>query len=96
MADNMCEELHDAKKRIKFALSYKAEYPDIAKRNYEIAQQELVHAEKDHASAVELITAYRKEHGEPPDYMMEIWNKEHDHYMEKYAHIKYLIDMFTK
>ena len=59
--EDMLDELHDAKHRIKNAYAYKSEYPDIAKREYEIAVQELAHAEKDHASAVELINKYAKE-----------------------------------
>lgn len=93
---SMDEELHDAKKRIKAAMEYKLDHPEIAKREYEIAIQELSHAEKDHTSAMELITAHKKAKGDAPDYMQEMWNKEHDHYIEKYAHIKYMIDMFAK
>jgi hypothetical protein len=96
ITDDMLEELHDGKHRIKEALNYKSEYPDIARREYEIAAQELTHAEKDHTSALELITEYRKEKGEPPEYMLTFWHERHDHYMEKYAKLKYLIDMFTK
>ena len=94
--EDMLEELHDAKHRIKNAYNYKAEYPEIAKREYEIAVQELSHAEKDHASAVELVEKYRKEKGDPPEYMREIWEEKHEKYIEKHAHVKCMIDMYTK
>lgn len=94
--DDMLEELHDAKHRIKNAYNYKSEYPEIAKREYEIAVQELAHAEKDHASAVELVNKYAKEKGDPPEFMMEIWNEKHEHYIDKHARVKCMIDTYAK
>ena len=94
--DDMCDELHDAKHRIKRAYKMKVEHPELAKREYEIAVQELQHADKDHLSATELIAAYKKEKGETPVYMMEMWNDKHDKYIEKYAIIKNMIDLYNK
>lgn len=96
IVDDMLDELHDAKHRIKNAYNYKSEYPDIAKREYEIAVQELAHAEKDHASAVELVNKYAKEKGEPPEYMAAIWEEKHAHYIEKHARVKCMIDTYAK
>lgn len=94
--DDMLEELRDAKHRIKNAYNYKSEYPEIAKREYEIAVQELAHAEKDHASAVELVNKYRKEKGDPPEYMLTIWEEKHSHYINKQARVKCMIDTYGK
>lgn len=94
--DDMLDELHDAKHRIKSAYNYKSEYPDVAKREYEIAVQELAHAEKDHASAVELVNKYAKEKGEPPEFMAEIWEEKHEKYIEKHARVKCMIDTYAK
>ena len=44
----------------------------------------------------ELIAAYKKEKGEPPVCMMEMWNDKHDKYIEKYAIIKHMIDLYNK
>ena len=96
IVEDMLDELHDAKHRIKNAYAYKSEYPDIAKREYEIAVQELAHAEKDHASAVELIAKYTKEKGEPTEFMREIWEEKHERYIEKHARIKCMIDTYAK
>lgn len=46
ITDDMLEELHDAKHRIKRAMEFKLLYPDIARRESEIAAQELTHSEK--------------------------------------------------
>ncbi|MDE6598768.1 MAG: hypothetical protein K2K34_01640 [Oscillospiraceae bacterium] len=96
ITDDMMEEIHDAKRRIKRAMEFKPLYPDIAQRESEIAAQELVHAEKDHKSAMELIEEFKKSKGEPPEYMMEFWKEKHEDFMEKYAHAKCMIDLFNK
>lgn len=96
LADSMADEVHDAKHRVKAAIEVKAEHPEIAKRHIEIAVQELAHADKDHTSAVELITAYRRDNGEPPADMLAIWNEKHEKYMDKYARVKTMIDTFSK
>lgn len=96
ITDDMLEEIHDAKHRIKRAMEFKTLHPDIAQRESEIAAQELIHAEKDHKSVVELIEAYKKTKGDPPEYMLEFWKEKHEHYMEKYACVKYMIELFDK
>lgn len=94
--DDMMEEIHDANHRIERAMELKPLYPDIAAREKDIAEQELTHAEKDHKSIMELIEEYKKTKGEPPAYMLEFWNEQHKRYMEKFAHVKYMVDMFNK
>lgn len=96
ITDDMLEEIHDAKHRIKRAMEFKPLYPDIARRESKIAAQELTHAEKDHASVMELIEAYEKTKGDPPEYMLEFWREKHEHYMEKFAHVKCMIDTFSR
>ena len=54
------------------------------------------HADKDHIFATELIAAYKKEKGKPPVYMLEMWNDKHDKYIEKYAIINNMIDLYNK
>lgn len=93
---DMIEEVCDAKHRIERAMEFKPLYPSIARREYEIAEQELIHAEKDHKSVTELIEEYKKDKGDPPEYMMEFWREKHEKFMEKYAHVKYMIEMFNK
>lgn len=96
ITNDMMEEIHDAKHRIKRAMELKPLYPDIAQRESEIAAQELVHAEKDHKSAVEMIEEFKKTKGEPPEYMMESWEEKHEDFMEKYARAKCMIELFNK
>ena len=96
ITDDMLEEVHDAKHRVERAIEFQPLYPDIAAREIEIAKQELSHAEKDHAAVKELIEEFRKNKGEPPQYMMELWEEKHMHYMKKFSHVKCMIEMFNK
>ena len=56
----------------------------------------MAHAEKDHMSAVEFVNKYAKEKGEPPEFMREIWEEKHDKYISKHAHVKCMIDTYSK
>lgn len=96
ITDDMLEEIHDAKHRIERAMEFKPLYPDIARRESEIAAQELTHAEKDHASVVELIENYKKTKDDPPEYMLEYWNEKHKRYIDKYARVKCMIEEYNK
>lgn len=96
ITEDMMEEVHDAKHRIERAMEFKPFYPDIAQRESEIATSELNHADKDHKSVVEIIEEFKKTKGEPPEYMLEFWNSEHKRYMEEYAHVRCMIDLFNK
>lgn len=96
ITEDMLEEVHDAKHRIERAIEFKPLYPDIARRESEIAAQELVHSEKDHNSVMELIEEFKKTKGDPPEYMLEFWKEIHKCYMEKYAHVKHMIELFNK
>lgn len=96
ITDDMLEEIHDAKHRIERAMEFKPLYPDIARRESEIAVQELTHAEKDHASVVEFIENYKKTKDDPPEYMLEYWNEKHKRYIDKYARVKCMIEEYNK
>lgn len=94
--DDMMAELSDAKHRIKRAAELKPLYPEISRRESEIAAQELTHAEMDHNSITELISEFKRTKGDPPAYMLEFWNLEHNRYIEKYAQVRCMIDAFGK
>ena len=34
--------------------------------------------------------------GEPPAYMLEIWEDKHNHYIDKHAIVKCMIDTYAK
>lgn len=66
--------------------------PDRARLYFEMAQDELKHAKNTHMIAVEEIEKL-KEFYKPTNEMMEIWDKVHKDYVEKFAWIKQMLDM---
>lgn len=88
MTDNIMEEVADAKKYAKLALHYKDEEPEVAETFYGLSREEIDHMNKLHARVVILIQKYRKEHGEPPESMLAVYDYLHDKYMECAAEVK--------
>ena len=93
LADNIMEEVEDAKKYAEKSLEHKA-WGDsyAASRYHQLAEDELSHASFLH----ELVTKQIKKLGEvytPPAEMMEKWEKAHKEYVEKTAWIKQMLNM---
>ena len=86
------EETEGAMDYAKCAVHYKEEYPDLARVYAEMAEQELSHANKLHDYVVKFISRAR-EMGEPPRYMLEMWEEEHREIIEEVAKTKAIIAM---
>lgn len=95
LADEIKDELHGAKTYAKAATRYKTEMPTLAQTFYTMAQDELKHANMLHTEAVKAIEAQRKI-ADPPEYMKEFWDEEHAEYVEKFANVKYILEMYSK
>lgn len=94
--DEIKEEFESAKLYAKKAVKFK-EMGDTAtgKMFYDMANDELRHASNLHGLAVKAVEEKRKT-VTPPQYMLDMWNEEHDHYMEEVAKIKYMINEYSK
>lgn len=93
LSDKMCEELNGAKEYALAYLNYKNEYPLIAKRYQEMAQDEIKHAGYFHDMAVDKINTIKSNGTEYPEFMEEIWIDKHNKYIEKLAIIKNILAM---
>lgn len=95
-ADQIKSEMKGAKKYAKMALKWK-EMGDATKGKYyyDMAQDELKHAMNIHTLAVKAIEEARKT-VTPPQYMLDMWDREHEYYMEHAAKIKYMLAEYTK
>ena len=93
LADEISEELDSAKEYAENHLMYKAKGNDEwSKRFFEMANDELKHADYLHDLAVAEIDELRKVYT-PPQEMLEKWDADHKKYVEKAAWIKQMLAM---
>jgi hypothetical protein len=94
MVDSINDELHGAKEYAETAIEYKVLGDTVRYNDYKtMANQELTHADALHKMTVEDIEALKKVYPDPPQSMLDKWNKAHKEYIEKYAWIKQILAM---
>jgi ferritin len=92
--ENIHEEYRDAKKYIKLALQYKdLKEEALAKMYYDLADEEMGHAEKLHDMAVKIIKSI-PEDKKPPEGMMELYNLIHERDIEAAKEVEILMNMY--
>lgn len=95
LEDNIMDELRDAQKYAEFANKFKDSMPHLAKTFYELSNEEMTHKERLHDAVVAEIDKYRREHGEPPEGMLAVYNYLHDQHIKWAAKIKALQAMYN-
>lgn len=88
------EEIADAKKYAQCALNYKKENKTLGDIFYSLSNEEMKHMGVLHAEAVKMIEQYKKEHGDPPEVMMELYDYLHERHMEAAAEVKGMLAMY--
>lgn len=96
MSKQIHEEMHGAKEYAIQATAYKEAGNQAAGKVYfELANDEIKHAMSIHGLVVKLIEETRKT-VTPPQYMLDMWNEEHEEYMEEMAKVKYMLAEYAK
>lgn len=88
------EELEGSCNYVKCALKYKEDYPGLAKTFYELSNDEMEHVSTLHSEVVKIIEAYRREHGEPPEAMMAVYDYLHEQQIEKANKVRMYQDQY--
>lgn len=96
LENHIHEEIEDAECYTKLALLYKDDDPALARVYYDLGVQEIAHADKLHESVVAAIDQYRREHGEPPEAMLAVYEYLHEREIEEADEVKVLQAMFVK
>lgn len=82
------DELEGAEDYAKSAIKFKEDNPTLAKTFYEISNDEMRHVNMLHGEVVEIIEAYRRDHGDPPEVMLAVYTYLHEKDIEKANRIK--------
>lgn len=90
------EEIHDAEKYARCALQYKddKDMHDVAELFYKLAGEEMNHMNMLHSQVVDIIDAYRKVNGEPPENMKTLYDILHRKHIDDAATAKAMISMY--
>lgn len=82
------EELEGAEDYAKNAVKHKEDNPGLAKVFYEISLDEMRHINMLHEEVATIITDYRREHGDPPQAMLAVYEYLHEKHIERANRIK--------
>lgn len=96
MIDEMCDEIHSAKKYAEKSIELKSKGDQTSLNNSSkfksISNQELEHATFLHELLVKEIDRLKTVY-QPPQDMLEIWEEKHKGYVEKVAWIKQMLNL---
>lgn len=90
------DEIEGAECYVKMALKHKEDRPELAKMFYSLSMDEMEHMSKLHGAVVGIIEEYRKEHGEPPEAMMAIYDYLHDKHIKDVAEVRTMQAMYKE
>ena len=96
LSNKIEKEIDEAYEYAKCALELKESDSEIADVYYRIATNRLNDMGLIHAQVAAIITAYRKEYGDPPEAMMILYNILHKKHMENAAAVKGMLALFNE
>lgn len=94
LAEQINDEVDGAIDYAMEALDCKVEDPELSRFYFELAKTEYGHMEKLHDQVLRKIKEAREKNTDPPQWMLNKWDKQHKAAMEKAAKAKTLIEMY--
>lgn len=96
LSERIEDEIDDAERYAMMAVKLKEDRPDLARLLYQLSTDELEHMGKLHDAVVEVIEAYREEHGDPPAAMQAIYDYLHGRHIEHVADVRRLQSQYKE
>ena len=96
LSEMIDEEIRDADKYIRCALTHKDDHPVLADTFSRLSEEEMRHVTMLHEQVVRLIEEHRKTKGEPPAAMMAVYEYLHERQIENVAEVRRLQEMFKR
>ena len=94
LSDKIDEEIGDAKCYCVKAIEVKIDMPKLSETLFKLSEEEMKHMSLLHNEVVDIITTYRKEHGEPPADMLAVYEYLHKKQIDKSAEVKAMQTMY--
>ena len=94
LSDMITDEIEDAREYVQCALMKKTEMPRLADVFYRISEEEMKHMTLLHNEVVDIIETYRKEHGDPPEAMLAVYDYLHEKHIDDAAEVKAMQTMY--
>ena len=94
LSDKIEDEICDAKEYCVKAIEVKTDMQKLAETLIKISEEEMKHMTLLHNEVVDIITTYRKEHGEPPADMLAVYEYLHKKQIDKSAEVKAMQTMY--
>ena len=88
LSEMISEEIADARKYVNCALNHKADNLPLADTFFKLSQEEMNHMSMLHDQVTRIIDSYKKEHGDPPESMLAVYNYLHEKQMDDAAEVK--------
>lgn len=90
------EEISDAEKYARCALSYKESDKTLADTFYNLSNEELKHMEMIHSQVTRIINDYRKTKGDPPEAMQALYDYVHEEQIDAVKEVRTLLAMYKE
>ena len=94
LSEYIDEEIADAMKYARCAITYKEDNPMMADMFARLAEEEMKHMMTLHNQVVTIIDDYKRKNGEPPEAMKAVYDILHKRHIDKAAEAKAAISLY--